>query len=335
MRQLLASGAGFLVALALPSVHLLAAQSGAAGGSRPVDRIATVALDNDLFALRDSGPPTDRDFTHGVDVTVAWQAMPDRIRRWLRLGPDGVCGAEEAVSCLRFAAGARQAIYTPASNEDRRRVGERPHAGYLGAHASLTRVSAHRQLRWRLEVGTTGRPALGAPLQRAMHEITGSSQQRGWQFELGARPVLDVAVDDVWQRDLGGGGVHTRLEGAWSLQAGTLRTAAAVEGAVRLAVDRARLHLPTDGAQGLPRGPFVTLAVRQELVARDLFIDGHFGDRSITTRRESDVWQTVVGLGWRFAGGMSEYRHVRRGREYAAQLGPHSYGSLRFTWYHR
>lgn len=313
-----------------------AAEAAAVG--RPltaVPRITQVFVDNDLFALRDSGPPTDLDYTHGMGVTVHWSGVPAAARRWL--GGRAGCPADgrlPGAPCHRLSLGARQAIFTPASNEDRRLPGERPHAGYLAVHAAVTRVTARRQVRVRAELGTTGQPALAVPLQKAMHYVTGSSPQRGWQFQLGARPVLDVAVDDAWQFDRRGFGAFTRLSGRWGAQVGTLRAAALAEGELLLAADRVRLWLPPDGGAALPRGPFATVAVRQEVVARDLFVDGHFGDRSITTRREPAVWQVAFGLGWRFAGGMTEYRHVRRGREYAAQPGPHSHGSLRFTWYH-
>lgn len=319
-----------------------------------VPRITTLFVDNDLFALRDSGPPTDLDYTHGMGVTVHWAGLPravaSRLTRWsacatlamdaptaARAAPPTVQRAGEArgtSSCLRFSAGARQAIFTPASNEDERRVGERPHAGLLAVHTALTRVTRHRQQSLRVELGATGAPSLAAPLQKAMHFVTGSSPQRGWQHQLGARPVLDVAVDEVWQLDQRAAGAAVRLVGRWGAQLGTLRTAALAEGEVRVGADRVPLALPTDGARPLGRGAFLSFAIRQELVARDLFVDGHFGDRSITTRRTPDVWQVSGGVGWRFAGGMTEYRHVRRGREYAAQRAPHSYGTVRFTWYH-
>jgi hypothetical protein len=301
-----------------------------------IPRITQLVVDNDLFALRDSGPPTDRDYTHGLTVTVHWAGLPARVAGLVRRWPS--CTARLGTSdepCLRFAAGARQAIYTPASNEDRRRAGERPHAGLLAAHAALTRVTAHRQLQLRAELGTTGALSLAAPLQKAMHYVTGSSPQRGWQHQLGTRPVVDVDVDDSWQYDVRAPGSRVRLVGRWGAQLGTLRTAARTEAEVRVGADRVGLGLPIDGAHALARGGFVRASVRQEVIARDLFVDGHFGDRSLSTVREPSVWQTSVGVGWRFAGGMTEFQHVRRGREYAAQPGPHSYGSLRFTWYHR
>lgn len=298
-----------------------------------VARIVRVSLDNDLFALRDSALPTDHDYTHGMGAVVQWADAPARVRGWLRDVPGCARAEARGHGCLMASLGAQQAIYTPASNETFRVPGQRPHAGYLGLIASITHVVPHRQRTVRLDVGTTGRPALAAPLQRAMHAVTGSTTELGWSNQLGARPTLAVRFDEQWQADAAPRWVHVRTRGQWGVQAGTLRTGAVVGAAVQVAPNRRRFWTPHDGAEPLPLGPYLLGGVRQELVARDLFVDGHFGDRSVTSRRETSVWQTEVGFGWRFAGGSSEYRHVRRGREYAAQLRPHSYGAFVFTWY--
>jgi hypothetical protein len=298
-----------------------------------VTRIVRVSLDNDLFALRDSVLPTDYDYTHGMGAVVHWADAPARVRAWLRDVPGCAAVEARANGCLMAALGAQQAIYTPASNETFRVPGQRPYVGYLGLIASVTHVAPHRQRTVRLDLGTTGRPALAAPLQRAMHAVTGSTTELGWDTQLGARPTIAVRFDEQWQADATLRRVQVRTRGQWGVQAGTLRTGALVGAAVQVAPDRRRFWTPHDGAASLPLGPYLVGAVRQEIVVRDLFVDGHFGDRSVTTVRAPAVWQTEVGIGWRFAGGSSEYRHVRRGKEYAAQLRPHSYGAFVFTWH--
>nr|MCU0617584.1 hypothetical protein [Gemmatimonadaceae bacterium] len=80
-----------LVGIAVIAMRPVAAQPAAdtiAGPARAVapmtagiPRITQLVVDNDLFALRDSGPPTDRDYTHGLTVTVQWAGVPARVAR--------------------------------------------------------------------------------------------------------------------------------------------------------------------------------------------------------------------------------------------------------------
>jgi hypothetical protein len=300
----------------------------------PVGRVLRVQVDNDLFALRDSGPPTDYDYTHGMGGTVVWAEAPAGVRR--RLGNQPGCTTAEArrSGCLMALFAVQQQIFTPASNMPAPVPGQRPHAGYLGVQLGVQQVTFWRTRSVRLDVGTTGRPTLARELQALMHAVTGSAPELGWARQLGTRPVIGVRGQDEWQADGRAIGLQARVRARYGAQLGTLRTSAAAGAEVQLAPDRPTLWTPHDGGRPLPLGPYVVGALQQELVGRDLFVDGHFGDRSVTSERVASVWQTTVGFGWRFAGGGAEFRHVRRGKQYAAQLGPHAFGTLVFSWHY-
>jgi hypothetical protein len=70
---------------------------------------------------------------------------------------------------------------------------------------------------------------------------------------------------------------------------------------------------------------------RQEIVLRDLFVDGNTVDPSSSAERRTAVDQYEIGFGARHRRYTVEYRHVSRGREYRAQPGRHAYGILVFA----
>lgn len=298
-----------------------------------VARIVRVSLDNDLFAWRDSLIPTDHEYTHGVSADLHLADAPARVRRWLGGAPGCDAVVERSRGCLMAMLGVRQAIYTPPSNETFPVFGQRPHAAYFGLSLGLSEVRRHRLRSVRFDVGTTGTPALGEPVQRFMHEITGSRPELGWRNQLPARLVFAVRVDDSWEGALQRAGVHLRARGLYGGQLGSLRTSAFAGTELQLAAARRRFWTPWEGSAALPLGPYLVGGVRQEFSAHDLFVDGHLGDVGAPASREPGVWQTSVGIGWRFAGGSSEYRHVRRSRDYALQPRPHTWGAFVFTWY--
>ncbi len=298
-----------------------------------VERITRVLLDNDLFALRDTGAATDFDYTHGMGVETHWASAPSWLRGWLRNAPGCEREPSRVTGCAMFTLGARQAIYTPASNRSVPVPGQRPHAGYLGVSARLSHATPTRLRSAHVEIGSTGKLALAEPLQQLIHVLTGTARELGWRNQIGTRPTVLLRYDDAVVRDVQTGRAFLRSKPNVSLQFGNLRTAARVGAEFQLAINRRRFWTPYDGGAALPLGPYLVAGAQQEYVARDVFVDGHFGDESITSVRVPNVSTTLIGFGWRFPGGTSEYRYVRRGKEYEAQTAVHSHGAFAFTFY--
>lgn len=301
--------------------------------STQVTRVIRAFLDNDLFALRRQGAATDYDYTNGVGATAYWADAPGWLRRRLRDRPGCALASARAGGCVRGSLGLRQLIYTPASNSAVDIPGQRLHAGFLGVSAGAALVSPGRARELQVEIGTTGAPALAAQVQGAIHEVTGTQRELGWHNQIEARPMIAARYNELWQFDARPLGAHVRSRVDVGAQLGTMRAALETGAEVRVSIDRRPFWTPYDGGSTLPLGPYVLSGVRQEFVGRDVFLDGVSGGRPSTAERRSAVWQTMVGVGWRFAGGATEYRHVRRGREYEGQLGPHAYGALVFTFY--
>ncbi len=86
------------------------------------------------------------------------------------------------------------------------------------------------------------------------------------------------------------------------------------------------------GAQPEARGLYVQGALRQEWIARNLFLDGNTFRESVRAEKRAWVSEAAVGVGYGFARWGVEYRFVVRGREYEAQPGPHGYGSVALKW---
>ncbi len=334
-----------VAALALWAVAATAAAAQSANGApdsdiapndtaTQVSRVIRAFLDNDLFALRDSGAATDYDYTGGVGAVAFWADAPVWLRRRVGGAPGCRLASARVSGCVRATLGIRQAIYTPASNESFNVPGQRLHAGFLGVLGGVAWVSPRRTRELQVEVGTTGRPALAEPVQGAIHAVTGTAPELGWRNQIDARPMLSVRYLEQYQLEAQLLGAHLRTRVDWGAQLGTVRIAADAGAELQLAIDRRRFWTPLDGGRALPLGPYLVGGVRQEAVAGDVFLDGVAGGRPSTAVRRGSVWQTTVGFGWRFPGGASEYRHVRRGREYDGQIAPHAYGALVFMFYH-
>lgn len=80
------------------------------------------------------------------------------------------------------------------------------------------------------------------------------------------------------------------------------------------------------------RGLYADGELRQEWVARNLFLDGNTFGQSVRVEKHTRVSEGAFGFGYRFAQWGVEYRFVVRSPEYQAQPEPHGYGSIRLTW---
>jgi hypothetical protein len=228
--------------------------------------------------------------------------------------------------------GLQQAIYTPPSNRRTPVPGERPNAGYLGASTAVTYLAGPVRRSMLLSVGTTGRPSLAEPVQRVVHSLTGSDPELGWHAQLVARPTLSVRYDEQRTRAQRSPRLQLLTIARWGAELGTLRTDAHAAAEARVTLGRRTTWVPGDAGAAPASGAFLLAGVQPELVLRDVFVDGHPGDASVTSVRVPAVLQLSGGIGWRWGtGGSIEYRLVQRTREYRAQPRAHRYGRFTIT----
>ncbi len=270
-------------------------------------RSATLRLDNDILALRGRGAPADYDYTQGlvvgVELDTAWRWMPGRLP---------ACSASGTEPCLRTRVELGQRIYTPRRDAPTPIRGERLYGAWLYAGGGVARESARGLRSLEVELGVTGPPALGEPVQNGVHRLTGSERQEGWAHQVGFEPGILLRFQEGWRR----GGGAARIEPAVRVELGNVRTSAALGASALL---------------GRGTGPYARLGGRREWVLRDLFLDGNtFRSRS-TARKLPFVSEGEAAAGFRAAKWSAEYRIVARSREYRAQPEAHAYGSLVLT----
>lgn len=306
-----------------------------AASSQRVEGV-TVRLDNDILALRGTGAPPDYDYTHGLTVAAGLAGAPG----WGRLLAPGLaaCAPDRAESgpCVTTRIEVGQRIYTPRQDAPTPVPGERPYAAWLYASAGGAVVGEHRRRSFAVEVGITGPPALGEPVQNGVHRLLGSERQVGWEHQIPFEPGVTVRYDEALRfgRRLARLGTAT-VEPAAGLAAGTVLTG--VHAGVRLRVGREDGGGWIGEIGGAGRGPYLLAGARGEWVLRNVFLDGATfgGGEEPEVRKEPLVGEGEIGFGWGFRRWSVDYRHVVRTREYRTQPDPHGYGSITVVFFPR
>ena len=305
----------------------------AAVPARAQVRDVRLALDNDAydFWIPVNTRP-DYDYTNGVDLSLdvaggplwAAKAAPRAARCTGAEAPDSACTA------TTFAFG--QKIFTPRVDSVAPVPGQRPYAGwlYLSATGHVSTRTSRRSVG--VEVGVTGPPSLGQAVHTTWHRLAGFWRPRGWNHQLGFEPGVVVRYDESrLLADLRAGDVRVAtLAPEWGADAGnvhvgahagaTLRAGWAVPHPWSRAADRRAGHA---SLYGIAR-------VREDAVARDLFLDGGGGSPSVD--RQPLVWQYELGAGARLDGVTLEYRALTQARQYRTQPTPHTYGTFELSY---
>jgi hypothetical protein len=267
-----------------------------------------LTLDNDLFGPHRIGyRAPDYEYTAGTRLSwrsagTRWWAAP------LGLAPDSAGGARR----LRTTWEAGQEIYTPRHDAPEPLPGERPYAGWL--YGSVTAEETRPGLRRAatLQLGATGPPSLAAPVQREIHRLGGFEPPEGWAHQLAFEPGVVLRLAEARSVSAGVAGAAAEIGPEWEVALGNVLTGA-----------RAGLHARV--ARG---GLYALAGVREEWVARDLFLDGNTFREGPRVVKNPFVAQAELGAGARIGRVGLEYRATFRGREYATQESPHAWGSV-------
>lgn len=293
-------------------------------------REVRLVLDNDAY---DFWIPVDRrpdhDYTNGVDLSAELAGGPLWARR---LAPHaaactGATAPDSACTSTTFSFG--QKIFTPRVDGDTPIPGERPYAGwlYLAADGHLSTAAMRRTVG--VEVGVTGPPSLGKAIHVGWHRLAGFRAPLGWDNQVRFEPGLQLRYDEArLLADVRAGGVRiATLAPEWGADAGNVHV-----GAHAGATLRAGWSVPHPWARsgGASVGVYAIARLREEAVARDLFLQGH---DSPGVEREPFVYQREFGAGIHAAEVTFEFRSLRQGRQYTTEPGPHTWSTfeLRIT----
>ena len=297
----------------------------------PLSSSTRLEVDNDLFALRGSGPPPDYDYTHGTRVSVTRPSAPAWLAR--ALGAASKCtdaGAAER-ACLLSGFSLGQEIYTPRHNSPDPVAGDRPHAAWLYGAVQVQRLAGARLQSFEIRAGVTGPPALGEQVQNGVHRLLHNHVEAGWEDQLPTRLGVTADYDATRLFGRADSSAPSRfVAGSVGATFGTLRRAVRADASAYYGFGAART--PSADAPLVTRpGRFYLIAgYQQSLVLFNAFVEG-IGTTQGAARLPW-VGEAYGGVGWRFRQFAAEYRYVSQSREYRAEPGRHAYGAIALSF---
>jgi lipid A 3-O-deacylase len=181
-----------------------------------------------------------------------------------------------------------------------------------------------------MELGVSGPASLAEAVQNGAHRLLGNEEQLGWAHQLPTTLGVTVRYGEARraERVLGRSAAAAGTL-RWGAAAGTMTTALSAGAEATLGL---RGELPWNPAEPEVERPtrlYALLGVRQDVVLRNVFVEGRAA--SGQAERRTFVGQAEAGVGYRRRRFGLEYRHVMRGREYSAQPSTHAYGSIALT----
>ena len=300
--------------------------------------IWTFRVENDKLTTLPLG--SDKYYTSGLQIgwTSAPGAVPPALARLsAALWGDGT---------QRIGLSLGQQIFTPI---DTSRVNpnprDRPNAGYLAGTLSLLHDAGLRdgldvRSTLALSSGVIGPGALGRQVQNGFHTLIGVSTNRGWRYQLGNEPAIELLGQRVWRVGLGTlGGLESDLLPSLTAGVGSVRDY--VQGGVLLRVGRGlrqdfgpgRIGSGLDGGDAYQSadelGWYLFGGADGQAVARDAFLDGNLFSTSRYVAKKFLVGEMVAGVGVIWRGVRFSYTQTWRTEEFRGQKGGlFNFGSL-------
>lgn len=318
--------------LAIAALAALPMALPAAAASEVKNGVWSLLVENDLFY------GSDRNYTSGVGL--AWVTSPKPPPEWAVRMARSVPWFPE-IGEIRHGYIVGQNMYTP------RDIGlvdppldDRPYAGWLYATIGLGVESAGQTDQIAFTIGVVGPASLAEQSQKAIHELRGSPEPRGWDTQLANEPGFELAYQRRWRDVAAGtlagleldftphaggalGNVYTYVNAGFTVRYGK-----------RLASDLGPLRIrPSPPGSGffVPGDAFswyVFVGVDGRAVARNVFLDGNTWRESRSVSREALVGDLQWGAAVTWKGARLTYTHVRRTREFETQGPSSDFGAI-------
>lgn len=309
-----------------------------ASGTRWLPRIR---LDNDAYNFwLHPGKRTDEEYTNGVVLSL--DALHGSWLTHRLLGAAPACGLARTDSSRCHAATAYigQDMFTP--NLDRPPYAvpdwesERPYAGWLYAGYTGRSVSRRSARILDVQLGVTGRPALGETSQRIAHWINRryTTPAEGWETQVAFQPGVQAgyAHSVLLLRGSMAGKAFVDLVPTAGLTLGTVRTMAEAGGKLRLGYN---LSHPLDPRRWRSRSPleyWVSAGARTTWVAYDVTLDGTLGTGGRSVDRVPGVHDYGFGAGLRMHRLSLGWEAITRSRQYTTGPLHHAFSSMWAAW---
>lgn len=288
-------------------------------------RYISVTLENDLF-----GKGTDQNYTNGLRIG------------WLDQGrtPPGVTEQLEHIlpyldindtTSVTYSLGHN--LYTPdAVASPEQDPNDRPWAAFAYASMGMVTLDDDSLDEYEITLGVVGPLALGKPLQKTVHDITGSPEPRGWDNQLKNEPGLILSWQRRWPRSLRQdvAGAYLSLMPHVGLTAGNIYTYANTGATFKLSSESGRWadkplmvrpSIPGSGFFPKARHPYweVFVAVEARAMARNIFLDGNTFTDSHSVDSEPLVGDLSAGVTGTWGRLRVGYTLVYRSREFEGQ----------------
>lgn len=139
-----------------------------------VDATFTFSLDNDgIFGV-------DQDYTNGIFLSYTTPALSREGQyAWMSLSE------KYASSIDKFEWLIGHKMWTPSDIGATEPIAnDRPYAGFFHTEINYLSLNPQQSVRYNLTLGTTGEHALSEKAQRLVHSITGSTEPKGWEYQV-------------------------------------------------------------------------------------------------------------------------------------------------------
>lgn len=309
-----------MLAVVAPVTAAAQAPTGPALAAPAAPAALTVRADNDAFNFWvEPGARPDREFTSGVHLIYEGGLAP-WWGGWVARGTPACTGAEV---CRARVLEIGQLIFTPERSRHALTPppGSRPNGGWLFVRDGARLQRPHRRDEVALTLGVTGRPALGAEMQRLFHGFAPTfNRPIDWSEQVAFVPGVQLAFEHT--RSLGARrnvGIGIDAQPRINLTAGNVFTHAEAGVRVRGGWNVQHPWMPARQA------PAVELALTGggsvRAVARNALLDGYVSREPVVYRAE---WE-LMG---RYRALFASYGAVTETRGYRTAPARHTWSSL-------
>lgn len=295
--------------------------------------IYSFSLENDIFA------GGDNNYTNGA--RFAYVSPESDVPGWLEHTANAIpFFAEDGRKRWGLAFG--QNMYTPnditvpANQPD-----DQPYAGFLYGTASVYSDTGTTLDTFQITLGMVGPSSFAEDTQRFVHDVTGSDDPRGWDYQLKDEPGLILAYERKWRS-----AYKTSPFSDWmfditptvGVNLGNIYTNGTVGAIARFGQDLpddygpplispnlsgSDYFIPTDEF-----GWYLFGGVEAQAVARNIFLDGNTWKDSNSVDKKNLVGGLQAGIAFTFGDTRVAYTHVVRSDQFEGQKHSDQYGSL-------
>jgi len=301
-------------------------------------RYLTVTAENDIYVPRGQ----DRHYTNGIRFGFGLDHRAgQRWYSWLgKLAPTTTPAASQH---YEFAFG--QNIYNPEFYIASFAIPtDRPYAAWIYTEIAVNSHTPGMLQSLVANVGIVGPAALGEPVQKFIHTITGDREPAGWDNQLHNEPTVLLRYRRSWFLPLlQSRQIQSDLVPKAGISLGNVFTDAGIGAAVRLGNFLPEQDIPLRIQPGLSDGTsyypirngqldwLLFAELQGRAVARNLFLDGNTFRNSLSVKKRHLVGDAAAGVIFGF-GQLKQplfiaFSFVWRGREFELQRGSNSFGS--------